>query len=662
MTGRAVAQSLGAKAKRIGARMAGWPGVPQTVLELRVRWVLAFTVVVANAAGALVVLLFATFVIPDPPDIDTAHVRMVGFIAFFSYPLIAGPVALAWGLRLFRPVRQLVRDGGVPDDEQRHAVLYGPLRLTMVQGTLWLAGALGWAVINGFFSGLLALKTGLTCLLGAITTCAIVYLLAERLLRPAAALVLAVTPLDSHGRRPVSVTTRAMLGWALGTAIPILSLVCVAIAALAVPGMDTTQLAVAILGLGGIGLVVGFQVSYVGSRAIGDPIQSVREGMAQVERGDLDTEVEVYDASEVGLLQTGFNHMVAGLREHQRLRDLFGRHVGEDVAELALRHDIELGGETRDVAVLFVDLAGSTQLAETRPPGEVVALLNTFFGVVVDAVNHNHGWINKFEGDAALAVFGAPVELSDAGGSALAAARELAFRLRRDVPQVRAGIGVSAGPVVAGYIGAEQRFEYTVIGDPVNEAARLSDLAKASPDGVLASGRVLATALPDETQYWDLGKSVILRGRSKPTRLARPRVALPPATPAGIGPPRTPGRPRHGRWRLSLRRAIELGGGKPSVPGDPPPVTVPDQISRAASLSGPVSVWGPTPVSGSDGPGAAAGLGPDGPGSGAGPRPSTGPGEAHTTSGRRPRRPRLRLITLVTGVGAALGRPRDPEL
>ena len=649
MTGRAVSRRLGSKAKRIAARVAGWPGVPQTVLELRVRWVLAFTVVVANAAGALVVLLFATFVIPNPPDIDTARVRMVDFIAFFSYPLFAGPGALAWALRLFRPVRHLVRDGGVPDEEQRHAVLYGPLRLTMVQGTLWIAGALGLAMINSLFSGLLALKIGLTCLLGAITTCAIVYLLAERLLRPAAALVLAVTPPGSHGRRPVSVTTRAMLGWALGTAMPVLGLICVAIAALAVPGMSTTQLAIAILGLGGIALVVGFQVSYVGSRAIGDPIQSVREGMAQVERGDLDTEVEVYDASELGLLQTGFNHMVAGLREHERLRDLFSRHVGEDVAELALRHDIELGGETRDVAVLFVDLAGSTQLAETRPPGEVVALLNTFFGVVVDAVNHNQGWINKFEGDAALAVFGAPVELSDPGGNALAAARELALRLRRDVPQVRAGIGVSAGPVVAGYIGAEQRFEYTVIGDPVNEAARLSDLAKASPDGVLAAGRVLATALPDETRHWDLGKSVILRGRSKPTKLAKPRVALPvPSSSPLLPPPPSPGRRRHGRLRRSLSRAIELELWKPPVAGEPLPVTLPDR------LPGPAPAPGTGPA-----PGPAAVPGSDPPGSGAVPGPDSAP---HAAAARRPRRPRLRLINLVSGVGAVLGRPRDPEL
>src|SRR5439155_14875972 len=111
-------------------------------------------------------------------------------------------------------------------------------------------------------------------------------------------------------------------------------------------------------------------------------------------------DVEVDDASEIGLLQSGFNRMAAGLRERERLRDLFGRHVGEDVARAALdAGELALGGEVREVAVLFVDLAGSTAMAGKRPPEEVVSLLNRFFAVVVDVVGAHGGWINKFEGD-----------------------------------------------------------------------------------------------------------------------------------------------------------------------------------------------------------------------------------------------------------------------
>jgi adenylate cyclase len=384
----------------------------------------------------------------------------------------------------------------------------------------------------------------LTCLLGAATTCTIVYLLSERLLRPAAALVLAAER-PRRVRLP-GVTTRVMLAWALGTAIPVFGLICVAVAALAAPDINVVQLAVTILGLGGVALLAGVYVIYMATQAIADPIKAVRKGMARVERGDLRAEVSVYDASEVGQLQAGFNHMVAGLREHERLRDLFGRHVGEEVADLALeRGDITLGGETREVAVLFVDLTGSTRLADTRSPDEVVGLLNKFFGVVVGVVARHGGWINKFEGDAALAIFGAPTQVKDSAGAALGAARELAVRLRAEVPMLEAGIGVSAGPVVAGYIGAEQRFEYTVIGDPVNEAARLSDLAKTDEGRVLASAAVLELAHLSESDEWDLGRSVMLRGRSRPTRLGTPRPSPPaPVVADAEKPGETPAVPR----------------------------------------------------------------------------------------------------------------------
>jgi adenylate cyclase len=247
----------------------------------------------------------------------------------------------------------------------------------------------------------------------------------------------------------------------------------------------------------------------------------VRAALARVEQGEVDVDVPVYDASEVGLLQAGFNRMVAGLRERERLRDLFGRHVGEDVARRALESDIELGGELRTAAVLFVDIVGSTQLATETAPERVVDLLNRFFGIVVEVVESHGGWVNKFEGDAALCVFGVPVPDDDSAGRALAAARELAERLRTgDVPA--AGIGVSAGEVVAGNIGASHRLEYTVIGDPVNEAARLTDLAKGEPGRVLASEAAVVAAGESEAAHWELGDEVELRGRGKPTRLARP--------------------------------------------------------------------------------------------------------------------------------------------
>ena len=202
------------------------------------------------------------------------------------------------------------------------------------------------------------------------------------------------------------------------------------------------------------------------------------------------------------------------------MRDLFGRHVGDDVARAALDGDMQLGGEVREVGVLFLDIVGSTTLAAERPPEEVVGLLNEFFAVVVEVTEAHHGLVNKFEGDAALCVFGAPTSRDDPAGDALCAGRELRDRLRADVPDVDYGIGVSFGSAVAGNVGAERRFEYTVIGDPVNEGARLCELAKQRPERLLASEAALRSAGAGESACWALGEAVTLRGRPEATRLA----------------------------------------------------------------------------------------------------------------------------------------------
>jgi adenylate cyclase len=165
--------------------------------------------------------------------------------------------------------------------------------------------------------------------------------------------------------------------------------------------------------------------------------------MSRVRSGDNDVQVVVFDGTELGDLQAGFNSMVTGLGERERLRDLFGRHVGKEVAEAALAQDPELGGSEQTVAVLFIDVIGSTNLAATRPPADVVAILNQFFAVVVSTVEKHDGLVNKFQGDAVLAVFGAPIALSDSAAAALAAAREISDELAIKVPMDRWSRGTS---------------------------------------------------------------------------------------------------------------------------------------------------------------------------------------------------------------------------
>ena len=135
------------------------------------------------------------------------------------------------------------------------------------------------------------------------------------------------------------------------------------------------------------------------------------------------------------------------------------------------------------------------------------------------SIEHD-GLINKFQGDAALAVFGAPLRTTDPAAAALSTARTLGVELRR-LP-VDFGIGVSAGPVFAGNIGAQNRYEYTVVGDAVNEAARLADRAKDFDGRVLCSGAALEQAADAERGRWSAHGSEVLRGRSAPTDFSIP--------------------------------------------------------------------------------------------------------------------------------------------
>jgi adenylate cyclase len=268
--------------------------------------------------------------------------------------------------------------------------------------------------------------------------------------------------------------------------------------------------------------VTGLAAAILFAKSVGEPLCELTKALEAIEAGDLSTQVTVDDSGELGQLQAGFNRMVLAMREREQLRDLFGRHVGEDVARQALEHGVQLGGEEIEAAALFVDVIGSTTLAATRSPGEVVAALNRFFEVVVDVVDAHGGLVNKFEGDAALCIFGAPLRLDDPAASALSAAREMVRRLTVEVPELDAGIGVSQGLVIAGNIGSTQRLEYTVIGDPVNEAARLTEQAKDRPERIVASQRIVDRARPDERKRWTLLEPLTLRGRLEPTVLAVP--------------------------------------------------------------------------------------------------------------------------------------------
>src|SRR6201996_97774 len=486
----------------------------------------------ADIIGALLVLGFLRYGLPPEDRIELQQLPAVNLVTFTASIVVLFAIGTAISVRLLVPVfRWQRRDSLLTDTDPaatalaRSRALRTPFYRTVINLVSWLIGGTVFIVASWPVASHAAPVVAVAVALGATATAIIGYLQSERVLRPVA--VAALRGGLPENIRASGVIGRQMLTWALSTGVPILAIVLAVVADKAsyLHG-PPEKLLNPILLLALLALGVGLASTLLVAMSIADPLRQLRWALSEVQRGNYNAHMQIYDASELGLLQAGFNDMVRDLSERQRLRDLFGRYVGEDVARRALERGTELGGQERDVAVLFVDLVGSTQLAATRPAGEVVLLLNEFFRVVVDTVGRHGGFVNKFQGDAALAIFGAPIEHPDASGAALAASRELHDDLINVLGETEFGIGVSAGRAIAGHIGALARFEYTVIGDPVNEAARLTELAKLESGHVLASAIAVSGALDAEALCWDVGEIVELRGRRAPTQLARP-VQLP---------------------------------------------------------------------------------------------------------------------------------------
>ena len=464
--------------------------------------------VIANADGAAVVFLFLSFVLPRDQRFDPANVAAV-----FGYMFVSFGLGCWLSTRAFAPIQAMLEAGVVTPADRLYVVRH-PLRQTVINFAMWVGALVVFVPINARFGWQSASDVASTILLGGISTCGLTYLAAERILRPVNAV--AYEDGSPEGCYVPGVKSRLLIAWAVGTGIPLVGVLLM--------GLDRhgEQLSIGgLVFLACAGVVSGTLAILFAAKSIADPIESVRSALADVEDERLDVKVPVYDGSQIGQLQAGFNSMVEGLRERRRLHDLFGRQVGVDVARQALERGVELGGETVQAAVLFVDIIGSTELAATRPATEVVRTLNAFFAVVVDVVDRCGGFVNKFEGDAALCIFGAPVPRDDCAACALQAARLLHDRLT-DIRGLSAAIGVSAGSVVAGNVGTRERFEYTVIGDPVNEAARLTELAKQRPERLLISASLLDLVPDDERRHGVPEGTATLRGRTQATRLAIP--------------------------------------------------------------------------------------------------------------------------------------------
>lgn len=471
-----------------------------------------------NLTGVLIVFALLAWVIPLPVEVQDSWLRANATLLI----TLALPVAVAGHLLAYwlnRPVLRWVRERRQPTEAEKLWLLAIP-RWTMTYHAVgWLIGMVLFCAYNAVrFSAEGAFVLGQVAAIAGVCSSAMAYLVSERLLRGFAGVALRTGVPERM--RVQTVVTRTMFAWGLGTAAPVAGLVLVGNRLLTDDGgAEVDDVARTIIVLAAAAFFVGGAMILLAARATSDPVRQLRVALAQVERGDLGAELPVYDATEVGLLQSGFNEMAAGLRERERMRDLFDRHVGGDVARAALEGGVRLSGEARYGGVLFADVIGSTTLATEREPAEVVALLNRFFEIVIDVIHDHGGWINKFEGDAALAVWGVPFPVEELEAKVLAAARELGRRLQEELPEVPAGIGVTAGDVVAGNVGVTERYEYTVIGDPVTEASRLSEVAKKFSGRVVANAALLEAA-GTEAGHWVAKAPVRARGRAQAISIA----------------------------------------------------------------------------------------------------------------------------------------------
>ncbi len=454
--------------------------------------------IVANSIGVAAVTAYFRFLYPPVQSAELSN-GTINLVAFGSYLGFMVVLALPLNIMFLRRAMKWVREGTKPTERQRRLLFRLPLAQTLSALVSWFGAAILFGVVNNN-----AQRIGIGIALAGMVTCTLLYLLLEGHFRPVYALALIDADVPADRR---DVLPRLMLAWFMGSAIPLLA-VGLSPLITSVP-IDNRRLG----WLAGACVVAGGAVMGVAARSVARPLNRIRGALKQIERGNLDVRVPIDDLGELGRLAEGVNDLAAGIREKEALREVFTRQVGQEgLADMALQqagpHD---SGARREVTVLFVDLSGYTRFAESNQPEEVVALLNRFFQVVVSVISREGGWINKFEGDAALCLFGAPQLQHDHADRALRAAAALPAELQETIEMLGAGIGVATGEVISGFVGTAERFEYTVIGDVVNLASRLCDESKNTPSGVLASETTIRAA--GRRDQWRPAGRLAIRGR-----------------------------------------------------------------------------------------------------------------------------------------------------
>ncbi len=260
-------------------------------------------------------------------------------------------------------------------------------------------------------------------------------------------------------------------------------------------------------------------------KSITTPIIDLVGATKKIKEGDYSVGITPTTRDEIGELTSSFIEMGRGLEEREKIKSAFGKFVNKEIAEAAMRDELTLGGERKTVAILFSDIRSFTAISEKLQPEEVVEFLNLYMTRMVDCVNRSHGVVDKFIGDAIMAVWGTPVSKGNdtenaVNGALMMRSALLEFNSDRGSerkPYIRIGCGINTGQVLAGQIGSEDRMEYTVIGDAVNLASRVEALNKPFGTDILISED--SYALVKDIFAVERMQSIKVKGKEQPQQI-----------------------------------------------------------------------------------------------------------------------------------------------
>jgi adenylate cyclase len=482
----------------------------------------------ANAVGATLAFIYLSFI--SPPQPPPPHGERFLFLGVApAYAIVAALLGYRVGNREFQPVGRWLAERRAPTDRERRLVLSLPWRGGARVAAGWFAAAFLFGVFTAtHHPAVYVIGVVVGILLAGLTTTAVTFLLIERTLRPVFALALAGAAPSK--REPLAVKVlgtgpRLLVSWGLGSGIALLA---IPLAFVGRGDSSGDDLIGPVLFLVIVGVFAGGVLTVAAARSVSDPVERVRRAVGRVEEGSLEEEVVVDDGGEIGLLQAGFNRMVEGLRERERIRDAFGTYVDREVAEHILREGTSLAGEEVEVTMMFIDIRGFTSFAERLSAPDVVATLNRLFARIVPIIHAHGGHIDKYVGDGLLAVFGAPRRQVDHADQALAAGLEIAAAVDEEFgEELSVGIGLNSGTVVAGNVGGAGRLEFSVIGDAVNVAARVESATRQTGDKLLIAERT-RELLRDAHVPLEERSRMTLKGKREPVNLYAPRITTPP--------------------------------------------------------------------------------------------------------------------------------------